>query len=87
MDAVPFSALIMTFTLPFKQDIKLPLLIPEPACGKNNSVINYALVKDMPDWVSLDEQNRVVALDIKDDSKLFGTNVPIEINLTYGVLV
>ena len=71
------SVLMMTYELPFSAKVQLPLYEPMPACGRKNSDLKYELINEVPDWVTFDEQKRVVEISTDDDKSLYGSNVPI----------
>ena len=51
-----------------------------------NSELKYEFINEMPDWINLDEQKRVINIETDEDKSLFGTNLPIEVKVTLGDL-
>ena len=46
--------------LPVDFEQQLPLYEPFPLCGRDNGIFDYVLVGDTPDWVTIDNQKRVI---------------------------
>ena len=54
--------------LPAEFVIDLPIYVPVPECSGTNEDLEYSVVGTTPDWISFDEVNRRLTIELSDSS-------------------
>ena len=61
-DNTQLSPLTVIYEIPFDFQMQIPLYIPYPVCGRDNSIFEYKLTNVVPEWITLKEETRVLSV-------------------------
>lgn len=73
------SPFIVSYEIPAKMSVQLPVYLPEPTCAMNNTDVSYTFEGKVPEWVKMNPRKRTVEIDV-DNEDLMNTATPIRIN-------